>query len=111
MTTLMAKREPSLQVKDPDRLKATIRRRKHTYDTLSEAVEVHRSMIGHLCTGRTLTCRQELAERIEDVLGVKRGTLFKKPDYQVLVERRGARAFTGPKPKPVEQVIDEDVEK
>lgn len=106
MTTLMARREPTSQVKDSAKLNAVRKRKGFTYESLAEAAGVSRAMIGHFVTGRTVTCKQSTGERIEDALGVKRGSLFKKPDYQVLVERRGSRALPVAKPEPVEQVIE-----
>jgi transcriptional regulator with XRE-family HTH domain len=109
MTTLMAKREPTVQLRDHERLNARRKAKKYTLATLAEAVGVHKSMIGHLCSGHTITCSQTLGRAIEDALGLKEGSLFKRPDYDLLLERRGSRARKDVEPgKPVEQVIEEE---
>lgn len=90
-TTVPAAGTDTVQV-DPDALDEARKASGATYKDLADAVGVHKSMIGFLCTGRTITCKRSLGEAIEDTLEVERGSLFKAPDYQVLLERRGARA-------------------
>jgi transcriptional regulator with XRE-family HTH domain len=84
-----------------------------TYAQLAEAGKVSKGMISHFCRGRTITCRRETGELIEGALdkalkekgflGVRRGTLFRDPDYETLRTRRGARTLN---PLPLERTID-----
>lgn len=88
---------------DPALLNRTRREAGATYAALAEAGDVSKSMISHLCRGRTVTCRRALGEAIEDALGVSRGYLFKDPDYETLRTRRGARTLN---PLPLERTIE-----
>lgn len=103
-TTVPAAGSDTVQV-DPGKLNAARKAAGYTYATLAKAVGVHKSMIGFLCTGRTITCKRSLGAAIEETLGVERDSLFRDPDYDVLRERRGARAIK-PKPKFVERTIE-----
>lgn len=88
---------------DPALLNAARKEIGVTYAALAEAVGISRSMVSHLCRGRTVTCRRATGEAIEDALGVERGSLFGDPDYETLRNRRGARTLN---PLPLERTIE-----
>lgn len=57
-------------------LRALIKQRGLSYMTLGRWAGCHRSMISHLCAGRSKSCKPDLAERIAEALGVPLELLF-----------------------------------
>ena len=80
--------EAALEKRRHDRLPDGRRR---TWDTIAEEAGCHRSMLSHLKSGSTITLRADLARRLAAALDVTPEAIFKLPDYDVLLEQRGAR--------------------
>ena len=57
-------------------LRALIKQRGLSYMTLGRWAGCHRSMISHLCAGRSKSCKPDLAQRIAEALGVPLELLF-----------------------------------
>lgn len=70
-----------MHLKNPDYLRALVGQgpgRIMTATALARAVECHPSTIDHLKNGRMASCRDDVALRIEQTLGLQQGVLFER---------------------------------
>lgn len=65
-----------MQLISSETLRALIKQRGLSYTTLGRWAGCDRSMISHLCAGRSKSCTPALAERIAEALGVPLELLF-----------------------------------